>query len=149
MWDPNISQPYRPPRPVMGVALLHLYITYIYSKRCKWKVTFDFVHSTVCCLGFWLPGTCTMCTVLKEHNIFQTDSVFVVWWNMVSSHLAWNRHKKRANSVALVRERTIPTQRPPLIGEVSANVCGHTISCGQHNGSLRPYSRFSRIVTMT
>jgi hypothetical protein len=28
------------------------------------------------------------------------------------------------NSVALVRERTIPTERPPLVGEVSTNVCG-------------------------
>jgi hypothetical protein len=25
------------------------------------------------------------------------------------------------NSVALVRERTIPTERPPLVGEVSVN----------------------------
>jgi hypothetical protein len=28
------------------------------------------------------------------------------------------------NSVALVRERTIPTERPSLVGEVSANFCG-------------------------
>jgi hypothetical protein len=28
------------------------------------------------------------------------------------------------NSVALVRERTIPTERPPLVGEVGANFCG-------------------------
>jgi hypothetical protein len=28
------------------------------------------------------------------------------------------------NSVALVRERTIPTERPPPVGEVSANFCG-------------------------
>ena len=28
------------------------------------------------------------------------------------------------NSVALVRERTIPTEQPPLVGEVSANFCG-------------------------
>jgi hypothetical protein len=28
------------------------------------------------------------------------------------------------NSVALVRERTIPTERPLLIGEGSANFCG-------------------------
>ena len=28
------------------------------------------------------------------------------------------------NSVALVCERTIPTERPPPVGEVSANVCG-------------------------
>ena len=28
------------------------------------------------------------------------------------------------DSVALVRERTIPTERPPPVGEVSANFCG-------------------------
>jgi hypothetical protein len=28
------------------------------------------------------------------------------------------------NSVAIVRERTIPTERPPNVGEVSANFCG-------------------------
>jgi hypothetical protein len=28
------------------------------------------------------------------------------------------------NSMALVRERTIPTERPPTVGEVSANFCG-------------------------
>ena len=27
-------------------------------------------------------------------------------------------------SVALFRERTIPTERPPPVGEVSANFCG-------------------------
>ena len=31
---------------------------------------------------------------------------------------------KQTNSVALVRERTIPTERPPPVGEVSANFCG-------------------------
>jgi hypothetical protein len=33
-------------------------------------------------------------------------------------------HTKKLNSVALVRERTIPTERPPPVGEVSANFCG-------------------------
>ena len=28
------------------------------------------------------------------------------------------------NSVALVRTRTIPTERPPPVGEVGANFCG-------------------------
>jgi hypothetical protein len=28
------------------------------------------------------------------------------------------------NAVALVPERTIPTERPPLVGKVSANSCG-------------------------
>jgi len=30
----------------------------------------------------------------------------------------------KQNSVALVRTRTIPTERPPPVGEVSANFCG-------------------------
>ena len=30
----------------------------------------------------------------------------------------------KLNSVALVRERTIPTERLPPVGEVSANFCG-------------------------
>jgi hypothetical protein len=28
------------------------------------------------------------------------------------------------NSVTVVRKLTIPTERPPLVGEVSANLCG-------------------------
>jgi hypothetical protein len=37
-----------------------------------------------------------------------------------------NRYEenKKLNSVALVRKRTIPTERPPLVGEVSANFSG-------------------------
>jgi hypothetical protein len=30
----------------------------------------------------------------------------------------------KLNSVALVHKQTIPTERPPLVGEVSANFCG-------------------------
>jgi hypothetical protein len=30
---------------------------------------------------------------------------------------------KTSYSVASVRKRTIPTERPPLVGEVSANIC--------------------------
>ena len=33
-------------------------------------------------------------------------------------------YKTKLNSVALVRTRTIPTERPPPVGEVSANFCG-------------------------
>jgi hypothetical protein len=32
-----------------------------------------------------------------------------------------NFNLKKLNSVALVRKLTIPTERPPLVGEVSAN----------------------------
>jgi hypothetical protein len=31
---------------------------------------------------------------------------------------------KKLNSMDWVRERTIPTERPPLVGEVIANLCG-------------------------
>jgi hypothetical protein len=34
------------------------------------------------------------------------------------------KKKLKLNSVALVRERTIPTERPPLVDKVSANFCG-------------------------
>jgi hypothetical protein len=32
--------------------------------------------------------------------------------------------KLKLNSVAIVRKRTIPTERPPLVGEDSANLWG-------------------------
>jgi hypothetical protein len=32
--------------------------------------------------------------------------------------------QKQTNSVVWVRERTIPTERTPFVGEVSANFCG-------------------------
>jgi hypothetical protein len=49
----------------------------------------------------------------------------------------WTRHKlvalrtNKKYSVALVREQTIPTERSPLVGEVSSNFCGlgcHVVS---------------------
>jgi hypothetical protein len=35
-----------------------------------------------------------------------------------------NANNQLTNSVALVGERIIPTERPPLVGEVSASFCG-------------------------
>jgi hypothetical protein len=49
----------------------------------------------------------------------------------------------KKNSMVWVRERTIPTERPPLVGEVIANVRGYRVPRGQRDGSLRPYLRFS------
>jgi hypothetical protein len=34
---------------------------------------------------------------------------------------------KQTNSVVLVRKRTIPTERPPLVGEVSANILEYSL----------------------
>jgi hypothetical protein len=43
---------------------------------------------------------------------------YVITVNLLYSKL------KKLNSVAVVRKRTISTERPPLVGEVSANLCG-------------------------
>jgi hypothetical protein len=45
---------------------------------------------------------------------------------------------KKLNSVALVRKWTIPTERPPYVGEVSANFFGYRVSRDQRIGSPRP-----------
>jgi hypothetical protein len=34
------------------------------------------------------------------------------------------KKKKKKNSLTLIRERTIPAERPPLVHEVNANFCG-------------------------
>jgi hypothetical protein len=39
-------------------------------------------------------------------------------------YVALTKNQTNPNSEALVRERTIPTERPRLVGEVSANFCG-------------------------
>jgi hypothetical protein len=58
----------------------------------------------------------------------------------------WNGIKPDAklNSVAWVRDRTIQTERPPLVGEVRANFCGSRVPRTQRNGFLRQYSWLSR-----
>ena len=65
------------------------------------------------------------CTFL--HSIYQpTNALSKVQYN-------------HTHSVALVHERTIPTERPPPVGEVSANFfADRGVSRGQRNGSPRP-----------
>ena len=58
------------------------------------------------------------------------DSSFIIYLNIYI--------KLHINSVAIVRERTIPTERPPPVGEVSANFADRGVSRGQRNGSPRP-----------
>jgi hypothetical protein len=65
-------------------------------------------------------------------------------WQMPFLPLRTEWQKQRNNSVASVRERTIPTERQPLVGEVSVNFGRWRVSRGQHNGSLWPNSRISR-----
>jgi hypothetical protein len=46
--------------------------------------------------------------------------------------------KNKTNSGALVRQRNIPTERLPLVGEVNANFGGYKVSRDQRNESPRP-----------
>jgi hypothetical protein len=46
--------------------------------------------------------------------------------------------QKQTNSVAWFRERSIPTERPPLVSEIIANFCGQRVSRGQRDLSLLP-----------
>jgi len=63
--------------------------------------------------------------IIKEMPGFGSE-----WYALLSPCLfrkcfSHNEHTKtKLNSVTLVRERTIPTERPPPVGEVSANFCG-------------------------
>jgi hypothetical protein len=41
-----------------------------------------------------------------------------------NGYFRYNNNNNNNDSVALVREVTIPTGRPLLVGEVSANFCG-------------------------
>jgi hypothetical protein len=43
--------------------------------------------------------------------------------------------KKKNKLRGLVRQRTIPTERPPLVGENSADFSGKRVSRGQRNKS--------------
>jgi hypothetical protein len=67
----------------------------------------------------------------EVHNVDTPMRTTNLTWNFQKLHIqVWtgpsffSSTKTKLNSVALVRERTIPTERPPLVGEVSANFCG-------------------------
>ena len=60
------------------------------------------------------------CFIIRMVDTMQGSIIFIfITWNNAFLILFY-----KLNSVALVHERTIPTERPPLVGEVSANFCG-------------------------
>jgi hypothetical protein len=71
-----------------------------------------------------------------SYRLIPEDGVRSLRFSVRSDGTPVRRHAK-LNSVAFVRERTIPTERPPLIGEVSVNFCGQRVSRGQRNGFSR------------
>jgi hypothetical protein len=58
-----------------------------------------------------------------QHDHFDTVSCFV-WLMTYGRPDETTQTSDIKNSMVWVRERTIPTERPPLVGEVIANFCG-------------------------
>ena len=74
------------------------------------------------------PVNITIMLVISPHNnqfpyVRREFGELKPIWNL-KMYIIIIKLKKKLNSVALVRERTIPTERPPPVGEVSANFCG-------------------------
>jgi hypothetical protein len=64
----------------------------------------------------------------RPATLFQDHKLHVAGTSQVRGSailiLTVENYKLKLNSVALVRKRTIQTERPPFVGEVSANFCG-------------------------
>ena len=54
----------------------------------------------------------------------EISQLHIIYYNFGNTDTFTVGTKLKLNSVALARERTIPTERPPPVGEVSANFCG-------------------------
>jgi hypothetical protein len=106
-------------------------------------------------LQLWVYRRCSSSGILNKQTFRKLELEIFTWSEFVllssciilsdkihrSNNL--NKQKKGTNFGALVRERIVAAERPPLVGEVNANFCGCSLLRGQHNGSLRPYSRLS------
>jgi hypothetical protein len=69
--------------------------------------------------------------LLEQHHFLPSPFQYIMHLSSYRSTLytlsaapRTQRTKRKLNSAALVRERTTPTERPQLVGEVSANFCG-------------------------
>jgi hypothetical protein len=66
-----------------------------------------------------IVGVYLKCSMLLDFEVF-----FLSTSAFLCTHFRPASVKKTLNSAAVVRKRTTPTELPPLVGEVSANLCG-------------------------
>jgi hypothetical protein len=113
----EVSQPYGPPRSVTRRVLSWYFFLQNHSgsivplivqlRQCKSDAVLQYL---VVLFGhLMLIQTCTMAWYCRN--------------TLKHTHTHTHTHTL-TNSLALVRERTIPTELPPLVGEVNANFCG-------------------------
>jgi hypothetical protein len=92
--------------------------------------TVDLLGCDAVCSLIWYVGTAFLILLRSSLMIETADSSET----LVTTY----QSLKKLNSVASGRKRTMPTERPPLVCEVSANFRGYGVLRGQGNGSRRP-----------
>ena len=95
----------------MDTEVVYVHVSsyfYIFHIKCNKRVTFVSLVTNVTDIGM----------INSEASKYVPGVDFCV-----RCRLKLNVESKK-NSVALVRERTIPTERPPPVNEVSHNFCG-------------------------
>jgi hypothetical protein len=98
---------------------IHVYI-YVYIYVC----TYVRMHFST-----WRVSICTRITFICMYKLVCVYVcriyVYVYVYMHVSAYVTMYIYiHKKINSVVLVRKRTISTEKPPHVGEVSANFCG-------------------------
>jgi hypothetical protein len=65
---------------------------------------------------------------MQTRTVGSGNGVFVIsgveMKDKILNNSIYKNYKNKTNTVVLVRKRTIPTERPPLVGEVSVNFSG-------------------------
>jgi hypothetical protein len=83
-----------------------------------------------CCPDHHYGASCSPCPGFPNNvcNRSGKCKVGCRLWTPIAWHITnitcTKELKKKLNSMVWVRERTIPTERPPLVSEVIANFCG-------------------------
>jgi hypothetical protein len=113
----------------------HEYVFHLQSMKIS-----TFLRVVLCAfiISRRLRGTCCLPLQGRKNNAREEKCWTVTDW------LQFGGTENTDYNLTWVRERIIPTERPPLV-EVSANVFGWMMPRCQHHGSLQPYSRYSRL----
>jgi len=96
-----------------SLGLIALVTTYLRISELQVLHYFETWKNGALFLGFWIE-VLNCIAVSPKYISFHRAELGVIFHLSVQAFF----------SVALVRERTIPTERPPPVGEVSANFCG-------------------------
>jgi hypothetical protein len=89
----------------------------VLSLRPYWRATEE-----ECGLFQW--NWVSLEAVFEARSLRKLTSLLITIYVSVTKDFKSNHVLRSTNSMVWVRERTIPTEPPPLVGEVIANFCG-------------------------